>query len=345
MEEGVNGEIDPEIVNAFYKLELMFESHIKLTRTSGGLTNKVYLVDFPNDKRYIIRVFGKNTDAFLNRFLEFRIIKELEEFRLSPRVWVLTSKGSIESYIDGRVLTRSDFSEDHTLRMIGKTLRKLHAASILTPSERSTACLWTMFRRWIVECTKLYATNTRIASIVHQIHLIVEALEKRTTTDSQRSYPIVLCHNDLNPNNMLYVEKDDAVKLIDFEYASYNYRGFDIANMFVELAGNECDLEHLPTSHARYRFYRHYLKNDDKQAMAQLDLEVIHFMPCCFLLWGLWGLIQYQHADNNDFDYLTYSQNKINGYTRCKQCFKNGSIKCAPMNKEIKVETVIVEKN
>ncbi|KAF7838689.1 putative ethanolamine kinase [Senna tora] len=33
----------------------------------------------------------------------------------------------------------------------------------------------------------------------------------------------------------------DKLYLIDYEYASYNYRGYDIGNHFAEYAGFECD--------------------------------------------------------------------------------------------------------
>ncbi len=72
-----------------------------------------------------------------------------------------------------------------------------------------------------------------------------------TTSDSQfsssqRSHQLgqlfgfsrALCHNDLLSGNVLLStddvkDEDRAVFLIDYEYASYNYRAFDIANHFI----------------------------------------------------------------------------------------------------------------
>ena len=49
----------------------------------------------------------------------------------------------------------------------------------------------------------------------------------------------VLCHNDLLCGNVLYQEpipqqnpQGGKVFLIDYEYAAYNYRAFDLANHF-----------------------------------------------------------------------------------------------------------------
>ena len=56
---------------------------------------------------------------------------------------------------------------------------------------------------------------------------------------------VVFAHNDALAGNILYDEKADGsrgeVRLIDFEYGSWNFRGFDLANHFCEFAGFDCD--------------------------------------------------------------------------------------------------------
>ena len=49
--------------------------------------------------------------------------------------------------------------------------------------------------------------------------------------------PVVFSHNDINTGNILVREESecsDPVVLIDYEFSSYNYRGFDLANHFNE---------------------------------------------------------------------------------------------------------------
>jgi len=54
--------------------------------------------------------------------------------------------------------------------------------------------------------------------------------------------PVVFSHNDLQEGNILirphYETLDEKLALIDFEYCSYNYRGFDLANHFCEWSFN-----------------------------------------------------------------------------------------------------------
>ena len=79
---------------------------------------------------------------------------------------------------------------------------------------------------------------------LHSIPIDSEALklEDRFKTQSQeikeafeilKNHQVehVLCHNDLNPKNILFAED---VKLIDWEYAAFNDRYFDFAAVSVE---------------------------------------------------------------------------------------------------------------
>ena len=52
----------------------------------------------------------------------------------------------------------------------------------------------------------------------------------------QINSPVLFAHNDLQEGNILLQKTKTSrkVALIDFEYCAYNYRGFDLANHFVE---------------------------------------------------------------------------------------------------------------
>ncbi|XP_045342072.1 choline kinase alpha isoform X10 [Leopardus geoffroyi] len=70
----------------------------------------------------------------------------------------------------------------------------------------------------------------------HNLPLELENL--RSLLESTPS-PVVFCHNDCQEGNILMLEgrensEKQKLMLIDFEYSSYNYRGFDIGNHFCE---------------------------------------------------------------------------------------------------------------
>lgn len=47
-------------------------------------------------------------------------------------------------------------------------------------------------------------------------------------------HKMVLCHNDLNLTNCIENQNGD-IHIIDYEFASQNYLGFDIGNFFNEV--------------------------------------------------------------------------------------------------------------
>ena len=68
------------------------------------------------------------------------------------------------------------------------------------------------------------------ASLFRELEWLTCYLEKCTS-------PIVLCHNDLLLDNILFDEGASTVHFIDFEYAGPNYAAYDIANHFNEISG------------------------------------------------------------------------------------------------------------
>jgi len=78
---------------------------------------------------------------------------------------------------------------------------------------------------------------------LHSISIDAEPIELQTDTSIVECYPkeYVLCHNDLNPQNIFFC---DDIKFIDWEYAGVNDRYFDVASFCVEFKLNE-DMQKL----------------------------------------------------------------------------------------------------
>lgn len=81
-------------------------------------------------------------------------------------------------------------------------------------------------------------------SVEHAMALLVQDLEVEShwLEAKLQEFPTTMCHNDLNPGNILWLEEDDAlalnrrrIQLIDFEYSGWNYRSFDLGNTVCEM--------------------------------------------------------------------------------------------------------------
>lgn len=97
---------------------------------------------------------------------------------------------------------------------------------------------------------------------------------------------------------------------IDFEYCSYNYRAFDIANHFCEWMYNYTHKEHPyytftredgPSREQKLRFIRAYLDEQGSKEDAEKVLEEVEvFTLGCHMLWSLWSVV------NADISQITF---------------------------------------
>lgn len=129
---------------------------------------------------------------------------------------------------------------------------------------------------------------------------------------------------------MLKLEKTNELVVVDFEYAGYNPRGYDIANHFCEWTYDyhseqpaSMDMSQYPTYEEQIRFLNAYLetksKHDnpdisDKEVTAEcLQKEAAMWVMASHLSWGLWGLIQASQSEI-DFDYFLFSTQRLNAF-------------------------------
>jgi len=166
------------------------------------------------------------------------------------------------------------------------------------------------------------------------------------------SSPVVFCHNDLHEGNMLYNKNgvDTEITLIDFDYSSYNYRGYDIANHFCEFIyeytlgddpgdGFIVNNEDFPSQQQQETFAEEYLatlgefngkiqsgEHDQKRyasvihtcSVEELLYEVNRFALASHFMWSLWSIIQ-QQVSKIDFQYLKYGKARMDEYKRKKK--------------------------
>ena len=90
--------------------------------------------------------------------------------------------------------------------------------------------------RYLKQIQDLPSTSLPQMNLVEMYSLKDEMNSLRKLLDDTPS-PVVFCHNDIQEGNILLLsepDSDDNLMLVDFEYSSYNYRGFDIGNHFCE---------------------------------------------------------------------------------------------------------------
>jgi ethanolamine kinase len=114
---------------------------------------------------------------------------------------------------------------------------------------------------------------------------------------------------------------------IDFEYADWAPRGFDLGNHFCEYAGFDCDYTKYPDQ--PYGFVSAYLRVYDEYAdgtapsqarVAEVVREANLFALAAHLYWGAWSMLQAAWS-SIDFDYMAYAKLRVDEYRRRKDDF------------------------
>ncbi|XP_050213524.1 probable ethanolamine kinase [Mercurialis annua] len=302
------------------------DSRFSVETVSGGITNLLLKVsvkeDNGNEVAVTVRLYGPNTDYVINRERELQSIKYLSAAGFGAKLLAVFGNGMVQSFIDARTLTPADMRKPKLAAEIAKQLRKFHEVEIPGSKEPQ---LWNDIFKFYENASLLQFDDTekqRKYKTISFKDVYNEVLEIKELTDRLNA-PVVFSHNDLLSGNLMLNEDEDKLYLIDFEYGSYSYRGFDIGNHFNEYAGYDCDYSLCPSKDEQYHFLRHYLEPNNPHEVSDKDLEALYietniFMLASHLFWALWALIQAKMSPI-DFDYLGYFFLRYNEYKKQKE--------------------------
>ena len=280
---------------------------LKLSRVSGGITNTLYRVEFSGIS-ILVRVFGENTEKVIDRERERFVIESLSTFGIGTPILTWFTNGRVETFLDSVALRADEMNFANYVPLIGEVVAKFHACELSL--DKKPALFQTMYK--YLDLINGLDWSDELRSELNFPWLLeqVRCCEKNVlnlTTD------VVFCHNDLLSGNILY-EQTRGMFLIDFEYSSYNYRVFDIANHFCECCGFACDWNEFPSLSQQTSWLEAYTASLGlKELVPEILAQVPVFTLCSHLFWGIWALFQSQHA-KIDFDFLAYSHLRIAGY-------------------------------
>lgn len=280
-------------------------SDIKFDVLSGGLSNKLYTatlspcsmnpVDFKNPPpilKVVVRIFGDQQEGFIcEDEAQLRSVEQyLADHGYGASILHSFNGGRIEAWLSGRTLKCLDLQNIRFSLAIAEVLASFHSEDLshfYTP--KPSPSLVSTMHRWLKMATEIFqkgvpASKRKDPQIIKeekQLWLQManvpwdKEVEWLLAHLDKLSSPIVFCHNDVQEGNII---SDKCLTLIDFEYAGYNYRGFDFGNHFCEVF---IDYGHpswpyfyihqnmFPDQVYRRRFIREYLKSGKKKICCQ----------------------------------------------------------------------------
>ncbi|KAF0979106.1 hypothetical protein FDP41_002176 [Naegleria fowleri] len=308
---------------------------LKLKRLTGGITNRIYKVDF-NGKQVLCRINGLSTEKIIDRDVELFHMQEMYKHGQGPQVHCVFKNGYIYDFIVGECTSTAELMADKCEK-IAEKLAMWHKMNI--EKESREPVLWKLINKW-VENAKGFEWSDKdkrekfsqlnFEKIVEQCEFLQNKIfnvkEKQLVDPKDLNsvldlFSVGFCHNDLLALNVLYNDQDDSVHFIDYEYCGYSYRAFDIGNHFDEYAGFDLKKNDYPNHEIQTKFVRKYLQTVYEGPSSNISNEMvekyrkgIHLFACIsHIYWGVWAINQAKFSDI-DFDYLSYAKGRFEWY-------------------------------
>ncbi|VDO94020.1 unnamed protein product [Soboliphyme baturini] len=225
---------------------------------SGGYMNKTLCCLCPEseageNERLLFRITLIEDEQLINRKAELEALQLMHDHCNGSHLYCTFANGLVCSFLPGSTLNPKQLADQKISRLISNSMASMHALaahvakslylektgehylanvmSLLVSKTINAPCdIWNRFRK-----LKFPLSKAQLA----EEHSFCSQLCLRLKSE------IVFCHNDLNMYNMIYNGQENAVHLIDVEFAGLNYQAFDIANHFCEFAGILVIMEYL----------------------------------------------------------------------------------------------------
>ncbi len=256
-------------INEFAIKELKWDiRNLKILAELNGLNNSCYKIKYL-DQLYFLRISDKPTSK------EKEIIKLCSKENISPKLYYFSNSNSnlLSEYIPGKMPTEEEFSSPLFINKLCCKLKLLHKLEC-----QKTFNPFAEIRNNLAICNKLnIELPSYLAELINKLAQIEEFCSK--------NIDLGLCHNDLNPSNLLLAYDD--LYLIDYEFSGINDIFFDLAT-----------LSWMMTERGKELLLKAYFKNPANYHYKKLSAYLF-----VVKLWNAsWSLLKSQNNISN-YDY------------------------------------------
>jgi len=303
----------------------------------------------------LLRLFGELSQTPVHHYrqvTETVVFTMLAERNLGPRLLGVFPGGRLEEFIPGHPLTTGEMRSKEFSSQIARNVALVHSLEV--PVSKEPTWLADTMRGYLhrmTVCPEKVPVEERLQAVSLAEWDFRAEVDWLLSLIKTVNSPVVFSHNDINTGNILVREDKkvwDPVVLIDYEFSSYNYRAFDIANHFNEWMYDygRKDFpfyyrhrDRYPSTREQERWVRIYLdtyleqqrlleennsnisrESCSSHTQAQeshLLREVAVFTLASHLLWCLWSLKQGQ-TSSIPFAYYNYAKDKLEDYKQSK---------------------------
>eukprot|EP00052_Salpingoeca_macrocollata_P028484 m.276652 g.276652 ORF g.276652 m.276652 type:complete len:357 (+) comp22866_c0_seq11:6060-7130(+) len=302
--------------------------NVAVSRCTDGITNIIVKCTHTEPssggaETALVRIYGKKTETLINRERELTNFRRLHTYGLSPELHATFTNGYVYGYFEGEACEKETVKDPSLYPLLARKIAQLHKVPLDANAQPQ---LFVTIEKWLAGVPTSFPEEDRTKQLqdLGMPHLLIQLKELREKIE-QLHAPVVTSHNDLLCKNIIYDREKGTVNLIDYEYTTPNWRGFDIANHFNEHTGVDPPLDYslYPGKEFQFDFLRTYLSEfcgKDKADIADAEVglvyaEVAKFALASHFFWGVWALIQ---AANSTiaFDFLGYACQRFSEFRR-----------------------------
>lgn len=240
---------------------------------------------------------------------------------LGPKLLGVFDGGRVEEFIPSHRLTEIDLLEQNLSLELARKLARFHSLHLPVPKQKRDLLYMSAIyqdeyeKEKLMKIIKDFSLNPDGCSFLDEDYHIEHAFLR--SFESKVGGRLVLCHGDLNKNNILVRDTPDSfnerIMLIDYELAAIDFRGVDLAGLLLgriyEMNDNGvflpvCD---YPDDNYRRMIVTEYLKETKKLNYFEFDangidsVEHVMLEVDFFVMYGLQFYIGFmKKMTNND---------------------------------------------
>lgn len=260
------------------------QGSLEVSALDEGFSNRTYHVRWPYHLGIVVRISALNDTTFcVNRSAELEIWQKAAEYDLTARVLWKNKRNVVASeYLDGSTYSWDVKHTTLTLIPICQTMRALHGMTAVSHEYD----VYTLMASWLDHIER-HPNHHEIKELNQQVCGFFDALEAPV-----RPKKLCVCHNDLNPKNMLV--KDGEVRLIDWECAGMNDPLFDFAVLVHAHHLNDAQIKHA------------YLITFEATLDVQHSAIIVQYRQAYVLRELIWLLLKHLVSGTQDLDCLQW---------------------------------------
>ena len=259
----------------------------------GGITNVNFTVEDAGE-RYVVRIGEDIPVHGVYRVNELAAARAAHAAGISPEIVHAETGALVMRWVDGRTLEPSEVRDPARLERVLETVRRCHRE---IPSHfRGATPIF-----WVFQVVRDYARTLREEGS-RMAGRLDDLLGRAAHLESVVGpVEIVFGHNDLLAAN--FIDDDDRIWLIDWEYAGFNSPLFDLGGL---ASNNEMDVDQERWMMERY----------SGSAPGEAALSSYAAMKCASLLReAMWSMVSEMHSEI-DFDYVAYTRENLERFER-----------------------------